>query len=547
MKCFSTCLLALCCAALSAQTAPNFSITGSDGVVRNLYADYLDQGKAVVIEVFFTSCPPCNTHAPFWQTLYSSQLALHPNKIEFLLLSNLQSDNNAKVAQYKLSKNLSMPGAGADGGALSALQPYLQEQFGEFQGTPTFILIKPDRKVEFDIRGANPQATMNLIATRIAAALSTCHIRTPFGTPVVDVNLAVATANTSFNVMVDSSYSFSAVPQLQNTAYTISPSKAGNAMPGGLSTFDLVLMTKHILSIETLQPWQAAAADMNCSGSVTTFDVVLGRKLILGIDTAVACGTWTFLPKGNNAEANGGCTSFFAVQRGDITGPYFAPPPSDRGTLQLLAADQWLEAGETHTLHLGTDQAVDVLGLQLALKFPHNHLKIRDISSNILPDFDETCQHGNAQGSQRLLWASGQALGIAAGAPLLSIAVQAQKAGWLSDLLALHPADLPAEMYDAEGRSSALGLRWLPAETADTAPKIVPNPARGQCQLRLFAPEARTQRLQMYDLQGRLVLERQVETPAGISWHTLRPEQPLLGMFFLKIDGRSIGTLCLQP
>ncbi len=52
----------------------------------------------------------------------------------------------------------------------------------------------------------------------------------------------------------------------------------------GVTSYDLVQISKHILSIEPFEnPFQIIAADVNNSGSITTFDIVELRKLILGI------------------------------------------------------------------------------------------------------------------------------------------------------------------------------------------------------------------------------------------------------------------------
>lgn len=76
-------------------------------------------------------------------------------------------------------------------------------------------------------------------------------------------------------------YNFNAIPTAGN--YTVTPLKDDNPM-NGVSTFDLVLMSKHILGIEPLNsPYKIIAADINKNGSVTTFDIVELRKLILGI------------------------------------------------------------------------------------------------------------------------------------------------------------------------------------------------------------------------------------------------------------------------
>ncbi len=92
-------------------------------------------------------------------------------------------------------------------------------------------------------------------------------------------------------------YSISPVPGCQT--YTITPYR--NDFPlNGVSTYDLVLITKHILGLEALgSPYKIIAADANKSQSVTTFDVVALRKLILGIDTAFTGNTsWRFVPAG---------------------------------------------------------------------------------------------------------------------------------------------------------------------------------------------------------------------------------------------------------
>jgi hypothetical protein len=65
--------------------------------------------------------------------------------------------------------------------------------------------------------------------------------------------------------------------------YTITPSKDGDDWCG-VSTFDLVVISRHILGVQTFtSDYQYVAADINKSNSVTTFDVVELRKLILFI------------------------------------------------------------------------------------------------------------------------------------------------------------------------------------------------------------------------------------------------------------------------
>ncbi|MBK7938253.1 MAG: hypothetical protein IPJ82_14745 [Lewinellaceae bacterium] len=92
--------------------------------------------------------------------------------------------------------------------------------------------------------------------------------------------------------------------------YTVTPTKDDNPL-NGVSTYDLVLISKHILGLEPLtSPYKMIAADANKSNSITTFDIVEIRKLILGIYSELPNNTsWRFVdqdfafPQPNNPFA----------------------------------------------------------------------------------------------------------------------------------------------------------------------------------------------------------------------------------------------------
>lgn len=68
----------------------------------------------------------------------------------------------------------------------------------------------------------------------------------------------------------------------------------------GVTTYDLTLISKHVLGLELLDsPYKIIAADVNQDGKVTTFDIIVLRKLILGIIDELPNGkSWRFLPEG---------------------------------------------------------------------------------------------------------------------------------------------------------------------------------------------------------------------------------------------------------
>ncbi len=82
--------------------------------------------------------------------------------------------------------------------------------------------------------------------------------------------------------------------------YTIEIVPFRNDNPlNGVTTYDLSLISKHILGLEPLNsPYKMLAADINQDGSITTFDVLLLRKLILGLIPNLPHGkAWRFMPK----------------------------------------------------------------------------------------------------------------------------------------------------------------------------------------------------------------------------------------------------------
>ncbi|MBL7809104.1 MAG: hypothetical protein JNN28_14890 [Saprospiraceae bacterium] len=82
--------------------------------------------------------------------------------------------------------------------------------------------------------------------------------------------------------------------------YTIEIVPFRNDNPlNGVTTYDLALISKHILGLEPLNsPYKMLAADVNQDGKITTFDVLLLRKLILGLIPNLPQGkAWRFMPR----------------------------------------------------------------------------------------------------------------------------------------------------------------------------------------------------------------------------------------------------------
>ncbi len=158
------------------QSAPNFTITTHDGNTHTLY-DYLDQGHSVVLDIMFVNCIHCQTFSPYLENLYQDWGAGNAD-VQFFSVSPY--DVNTQIATFDNTYGVTYPGAGTDGGSQDVIDTYWDpaSPFGEFSSFPTIIIIAPDRSVNFDVKGANNQATIDLMAEIFATNGATGQVAT---------------------------------------------------------------------------------------------------------------------------------------------------------------------------------------------------------------------------------------------------------------------------------------------------------------------------------------------------------------------------------
>lgn len=219
--------------------------------------------------------------------------------------------------------------------------------------------------------------------------LAAGNIRTEAGAGVknVAVSLTGSVVNLpgfSFTNITDSSgaYQFlSAIPPAANCL--VAPYKNDNHL-NGVTTFDLVLITKHLLGLQVLNsPYKIIAADANHSKVVTTADIVELRKMILGIYDVLPSNTsWRFVAEAyvfpdpadpfleifpeniawNNVQADQQEAGFIAVKTGDVNGSVitgFALPAEDRASETLFLEARSRESDIQKSLVAGQEIIVD--------------------------------------------------------------------------------------------------------------------------------------------------------------------------------------------
>ena len=180
--------------------------------------------------------------------------------------------------------------------------------------------------------------------------------------------------------------------------YTVSPEKE-NEMLKGVSTLDIIYITKHILGIRPLtSPYQMLAADVNQSNSISTLDAILLRKAILRADEkASKLVGWRFIdakhelsdPKNpwrsniprivnlNNLAYATGDVDFIGVKIGDVSGMRNLRSNDAGDPLAIELENRLLKRGETIEIPIRMEAFQRFEGLQFYLSLD------QDLASSI--------------------------------------------------------------------------------------------------------------------------------------------------------------------
>lgn len=304
-----SCFAVICMGELFAQPAPDFNVTDSEGATHQLYSDYLNHGKTVILKLFFTTCPPCNAIASSTEQL-NQEWGGGTHDVVFLSLSILGNDTDNLINNYKANHGITYAGAGPAGGSTSATSPYQSGTYGLWLGTPTFVVIAPDGTVDYDPRGSSQSATI----LELDAAIEATGAQRPLvslannGTAVDNDNDGVASMSleiTALDSVVATTnstgvYSFN-IQVMPGQSYPLRATKDINPT-NGVSTLDLILLSQHILGTNPITtPERLLAADANRSGTISLLDQIRIRKLILSINTDFGeQPSWLIIPADYN-------------------------------------------------------------------------------------------------------------------------------------------------------------------------------------------------------------------------------------------------------
>jgi hypothetical protein len=325
-----------------------------------------------------------------------------------------------------------------------------------------------------------------------------------------------------------------------NQDYSIFPYKDENYLQG-VSTYDLVLISKHILGLEPFDlPQKYIAADVNNSYSVTTFDIVETRKLLLGIYTEFPHVTsWRFVRSDhafsdpNNplsdpfpesvllSDVQDGIhiAEFYAVKMGDVNCSAFSNNLNNNNNRQkysLYIPNIQMKPNEWYEIPVYADG--DLVALQAELTFASELTAYIEIHPGSYPGMSEDVFAQKESEGLRMSWFHHEPVRFSEKAPLFTLLVQSQTAGDLSHFIRLNPTSLQAEAYDGLGEKSDLQLLFRKGvQNGMECFAPYPNPGLGAAffPVKTHAPKACT--ISLYDARGQLIFSQKSTLTPGLN------------------------------
>lgn len=351
---------------------------------------------------------------------------------------------------------------------------------------------------------------------------------------------------------------------------TITPTKDNDAL-NGVSTYDLSLINKHILGLETLNgPYRIIAADVNNSRSVTTFDVLELRKLILGIYTDFPQSTsWRFVDADylfpnlynpfqeifpeirqiTNLQTSALSENFVAIKIGDVSGNALTSSlwSTDDRTAGTALFDV-LPMGDSRTMNVQAGQIVEVSlraadrleSVQFTLLHPGLEVFHLEPGTGVATEHFAVFRDA---GAITVSWDG-------AGRPAFALRFRAKASGSLEQMLRVSSSITRAEAYGVFDGETEAPTRMAVALRFDSANGPVvqgqafevypnePNPWRDKTRIRFFLPEAAEVALTVQDQTGRQVWSQTRWFEAGIQQVVLdgAATLPAAGLYVYQVE-----------
>lgn len=317
-------------------------------------------------------------------------------------------------------------------------------------------------------------------------------------------------------------------------SYKVTPYKNDDIL-AGISTFDMLQLSKHILNVQNLSnPYTCIAGDINKSGSITTLDLVSLQKVILRISNSFPVNTsWRFVEKAytftnpqtpmaepfnevieyNTLLSDVSNADFVAVKVGDINGDVMninqTVQNRNSPTCKLVYEVSDFDAFETIEVPFKGTAYTGTRGMQFTLSYPADTYTFMGLGQGSLPGFGEEDLGLSfiEEGKILVSWSGTSPYFIQNEDIAFTFRFETSKKGNTKNSFSLADGPLRNEWYDA---SEQIGEFELNArEGLDTEGfelyQNKPNPFTSGTIISFKLPEDCEATVTIYDISGRVV------------------------------------------
>ncbi len=435
--------------------------------------------------------------------------------------SNLQFSFSTDVTNTSLT--VACTDIPADG--LFPVTLYVTDANGNFDFCSTFISVQDPNAV----CGGGPTVA-GVIETEYQETVDDVTVNLtdnsgPMATPIVTLNNGL--------------FSFNMNP----SDYDLTPEKDIDYL-NGVTTYDLVLISKHILGTQVFDtPYKWIAADANKTNTITTLDIVKLRALILHIDDELAGNdSWRFVdtdytfvnPNNPLAEnfpevidlattTDPSNADFVGVKIGDVNGTAVAnsllgtDTRTFNGNLALQLDATKVAQGETFTVDFKAKDFNNIDGYQFTLGF--ENVEFVDVTSNLAGL--ETSNFGLTKLNEGVIttsWNATNSVSLDDNTVLFSMTFVANAAINTSDVFAINSRYTESEAYSGSDLFNvAIEFNGATAANGFDLYQNTPNPFKAETTIGFNLPEAGEVTLKVFDVSGRILRLVEIDGAKGFN------------------------------
>ena len=385
----------------------------------------------------------------------------------------------------------------------------------------------------------------------------------------VSVNLTGGAMNQSQMTTSSGVAQFSNVPM--NGDYEVSGEKDVNYL-NGVSTYDVVLLMRHILAIDKLNsPYKLIAADVNGSGTISTGDILALRKAILAItDDFGGTASWrfvdatytfpnptnpfeaTFPEKLNVSNLDHDMTAdFVSIKIGDINGSaepnqLLGSPSFDGASMVVGLEDVQLIAGQSYDIDFKAKN-FNHFGYQFTLGFDQEAIVVNDVTPGALEGLSQNNfgMQMLSQGAITTSWDNANGVQLADNNTIFTMSITATVNTTLSEVLNINSSVTAAEAVNSELEATNVELEFFNRASAQFELfQNTPNPFSTETLIEFSLPEADQVTFKVFDVSGKVIHEQIQNLDRGT--HQIRLSKDDLGaagvLYYQVETSRDVAT-----